>query len=62
MKTEQSLGAFEGSGHAGSQDLSSDEDKGEIFSCEFCSEINVFKTRNISPVSWFIIGHLGILT
>jgi len=62
MKTEQSLGAFEGSGHAGRQDLSGDEDIGEIFSCEFCSEINVFKTRTVSPASWFIIGHLGIFT
>jgi hypothetical protein len=44
MKTEQSLGAFEGSGQAGRQDSSGDEDKGEIFPCEFCSEINVFKT------------------
>jgi hypothetical protein len=42
VKTEQSLGEFEGSGHAGRQDLSGDEDKGEIFSCEICFEIKVF--------------------
>jgi hypothetical protein len=62
MKTEQALRAFEGRGHAGRQELSGDKDKGEILSCEFCSEINMFKTRTISLSSWFIICHLGIFT